>query len=99
MKPRHWLWLIAFLWFGLALRLYQIDTTALRGDEAFSAQNWAGLPLETSLAEIAAIEPHPPGTYALFRLWGVSVGLAPEFALRLLPALTNLVGIAAMFAL
>jgi len=99
MKVRHWVLLLVFIWLGLALRLHQIDTVALRGDEAFSAQNWAGLPLATSLREIASIEPHPPGTYAFFRLWGISVGLAPELALRLLPALTNLLGIVAMYAL
>lgn len=99
MHARHWFWLIAFIWFGFALRLYQMDAAPLRGDEAFSVQNWAGLPLDVSLVEIAAIEPHPPGTYALFRLWGVSAGLTPEFALRLLPALTNLLGIAALYAL
>lgn len=99
MKAQHWFCLIAFIWFGFALRLHQIDAVALRGDEAFSVQNWAGLPLATSLAEIASIEPHPPGTYALFRLWGITAGLTPEFVLRLLPALTNLLGIAALYAL
>ncbi|MCA9913768.1 MAG: hypothetical protein KC496_10485, partial [Anaerolineae bacterium] len=64
MKAQHWICLIAFIWFGFALRLHQIDAVALRGDEAFSVQNWAGLPLSASLTDIASIEPHPPGTYA-----------------------------------
>lgn len=83
---------------GFALRLYRLDAVPFRGDEAFTAQNWAGQPLALSLTEIATIEPHPPLTYVLFRAWGVSVGIN-EFTLRLLPALINLLGIPALYAL
>ncbi|MGB1288082.1 MAG: glycosyltransferase family 39 protein [Aggregatilineales bacterium] len=89
----------ALILIGFGLRLYQLDTVSLRGDEAFSANYWAGLPLQQSLADIATLEPHPPLNYALFRLWGVIFGIDSEFMLRLLPVLINLIGIPAMYAL
>lgn len=82
---------------GFGLRLLRLDDAPLRGDEAFSALYWAGLPLPQSLTEIATIEPHPVLTYVLFRAWGLFVGIDQPFALRLLPALLNLIGIAAMY--
>jgi hypothetical protein len=91
--------LIGLVLVGFALRLYRLDVVALRGDEAFSAQSWAGLSLSTSLDEIAAIEPHPVLTYVLFRLWGVVFGIDSEWTLRLLPALASVIGIPALYAL
>lgn len=82
---------------GFGLRLLRLDDAPLRGDEAFSALYWAGLPLSQSLTEIATIEPHPVLTYALFRAWGLFVGIDQPFTLRLLPALLNLLGIAAIY--
>lgn len=82
---------------GFGLRLLRLDDVPLRGDEAFGALYWAGLPLSQSLTEIATIEPHPVLTYALFRAWGLFVGIDQPFALRLLPALLNLIGIAAIY--
>lgn len=82
---------------GFGLRLMRLDDAPLRGDEAFSALYWAGLPLSQSLTEIATIEPHPVLTYGLFRAWGLAVGIDQPLALRLLPALLNLLGIAAMY--
>lgn len=99
MNRRSLVWLLAIVLLGLALRLYQLDAVPLRGDEAFSAQNWAGRPLADSLATIATIEPHPPLTYASFRLWGRLVGIDAVFALRLFSVLTNVLGIPALYAL
>lgn len=84
---------------GFALRLYQLDNVPLRGDEAFSVQRWTMTPLSQSLTEIAAIEPHPPLTYAIFRGWGLLFGQNSEFALRMLPVLANIIGIPALYAL
>jgi hypothetical protein len=84
---------------GFALRLYRLDAIPLRGDEAFSAVNWSGLPIAESLATIATIEPHPPLTYVIFRIWGVLIGIDHELMLRLLPTLVNLIGIPALYAL
>ncbi|NWG15100.1 MAG: glycosyltransferase family 39 protein [Chloroflexi bacterium] len=83
---------------GFFLRLYRLDTVPFRGDEAFTVQNWMSLPLSQSLTQIAAIEPHPFLTYALFRAWGLLAGTS-EFAARLLPALVNVLGIPAVYVL
>lgn len=83
---------------GFLLRLYNLDTVPLRGDEAFSVQYWAALPLSQSLTTIATIEPHPLLTYVTFHVWGLLAGTS-VFAMRLLPALTNLLGVAALYAL
>lgn len=91
--------LIAILLLGLILRLYRLDALPLRGDEGFSAQNWAGQPFITALQNTATLEPHPPLTYAVFRVWGVLFGTQHEIILRLLPVLGNLIGIAVMYAL
>ncbi|MGJ3238965.1 MAG: glycosyltransferase family 39 protein [Anaerolineae bacterium] len=91
--------LVVLVWLGFGLRLYKLDAVALRGDEAFSAQRWAGEPLSVSLTTISALEPHPPLTYILFRAWGVIFGIGSAFALRLLPVLFNVLGIVAIYAL
>lgn len=88
----------ALILLGFALRLYHLGVVPFRGDEAFTAQNWAGRPLAEELAQIATIEPHPPLTYVVFRFWGLTFGIN-EFTLRLLPTLANLLGIPAMFAI
>ena len=84
---------------AFTLRLHRIGEASLRGDEGFSAQYWADLPLSESLAHIATLEPHPPLTYAIFRAWGLIFGISSEVVLRLLPSLTNLLGIAALYAI
>ena len=72
----------------------------LRGDEAFSALYWVDIPLSQSLGQIAPLDPHPPLTYVLFRLWGLAIGgIDSVFSLRYLPALGNILGVAAVFAL
>lgn len=83
---------------GFGLRIFRLDAVPLRGDEAFSVLYWARLPLDQSLTQIATIEPHPALTYIVFHLWGSLVGTS-EFAMRALPALTNLLGIAAIYTL
>jgi len=85
--------------FGFALRLIGLADVPLRGDEAFSAQYWAGLPLSESLQTIATIEPHPPLTYGIFSLWGTVLGIDSAFALRLLSVLGNMFGVAGMYAI
>ncbi len=89
---------VAVVLLGFALRLYRIDAVPLRGDEAFSVTNWARQPLADSLTKTASIEPHPPLTYVLFRAWGLLAGTS-EFTMRLLPALFNLPGIPALYAI
>ncbi|MBL8156827.1 MAG: glycosyltransferase family 39 protein [Anaerolineae bacterium] len=83
---------------GFGLRIFRLDAVPLRGDEAFSVLYWARLPLDQSLTQIATIEPHPALTYIVFHLWGSLVGTS-EFAMRALPVLTNVLGIAAIHTL
>ena len=99
-RPHLLVLLIPIIWIGFALRVHQLGTAPLRGDEAFSAQYWADLPLIQSLTEIAPLDPHPPLGYALFRAWGLALGGvdSPE-ALRYLTVLGNILGAPALFAL
>ncbi|MBI5671493.1 MAG: glycosyltransferase family 39 protein [Chloroflexi bacterium] len=83
---------------GFLLRIYRLDVSPLRGDEAFTVQNWMSLPLAESLSRIATIEPHPFLNYVLFRIWGLLAGTS-EFSARYLPALVNVLGIAACYGL
>lgn len=85
--------------FGLAfgLRLYHLDSSPLRGDEAFAVQVWAGDPV-TTLRDWYDEEPHPLGTFLGFWAWKNAAGDS-EFAMRYLPLLGNLVGVAALAAL
>ncbi len=91
--------LVIVLAVGFGLRVGGLGNASLRGDEAFSASYWSGLPLAQSLTSIATIEPHPPLTYATFRAWGLLVGINSELALRMLPALGSLLGIALIYTL
>ncbi len=91
--------LVALLLAGFALRLYQLDSFSFRGDEAFTVLNWVGRPLaETLQSEIPVRDPQPPLTFALFRGWALLFGTG-ELAMRLLPALSSLSGIAGVYAL
>lgn len=83
-----------------ALRLHDLDRLALRGDEAFAVRYWAAPPAQIldPQSGLAWVEPHPFGTYFAFWLWKSLAGQT-EFAMRMLPALVNLLGVAAMFAL
>ncbi|MDE2821796.1 MAG: glycosyltransferase family 39 protein [Chloroflexota bacterium] len=99
-RPKGTAILILIIWLGFALRLHELASVPLRGDEAFSALNWAGIPLHQSLTEIARLEPHPPLTYLLFRFWGLLIGgIDSPFTLRLLPVFGNLIGVAGAYAL
>lgn len=89
---------IALVLVGFGLRLYTIGSLPFRGDEAFTVQNWVMQPLSTTFNEIIVIDPHPPLAYTIFHIWGGLVGTS-EVAIRLLPALANTIGIAAMYAL
>lgn len=96
-KRTAFILLVAFVLVGFVLRVHRLAALPFRGDEAFTAQYWAGLPLRESLANIATIEPHPVLTYALFRVWGITAGIN-EFTLRLLPTLFNILAIPALYA-
>jgi Dolichyl-phosphate-mannose-protein mannosyltransferase len=88
---------VVLLLLAFFLRVHQLGASSLRGDEAFSVRYWAQSPAET-LQNLAWVEPHPFGTFFGFWAWK-SIAGESEFAMRLLPALTNLLGTAAMFVL
>lgn len=99
-KLRSYGLLIAIIGLGFFLRIHDLQAVPLRGDEAFSALYWSDTPLTESLSAIAALDPHPPLAYALFRLWGrILGGIDNVFALRYLAVLGNVIGIPVMFAL
>jgi len=92
---RGWLWALALL-IGLAfaLRIYRLDAVPLRGDEAFAVRYWAADPRDV-VRNLARYEPHPIGTFFGFWAWKQAAGDS-EFAMRFLPLLGNLIGVAAM---
>ncbi len=97
---RRQLPIIIIIILGFTLRIHDLQAVPLRGDEAFSALYWSDVSLAHSLSRIAPIDPHPPLTFILFRIWGLLLGgIEPVFALRYLTVLGNTIGIAAMFAL
>lgn len=94
------IWLVALvLLTGFALRLHGINRVSLRGDEAFTLIHWVREPLDLTLfGEVAVRDPQPPLAYATYFLWGKLVGTGID-TLRFLPALLNLIGAAAAYAL
>lgn len=94
-RPSYLLLLILLLAFFL--RVHDLDAQPLRGDEAFAVRYWAAPPADI-LSGLAWIEPHPFGTYFSFWAWKSLAGES-EFAMRLLPAMVNTLGAAAMYAL
>lgn len=98
MKNRRIAVLTAIFLLGFALRIYQLNQVPLRGDEAFTVIHWVREPLSQTLDEIATKDPQPPLAYTLYHVWGLLVGDG-EYVVRFLPALLNLLGIPALYAL
>jgi len=73
---------------AFALRLFRLDSVALRGDEAYALLNWADTPFTESWWMILSREPHPMGALLLYRAWTQLGGLT-EWAARLLPVLSS----------
>lgn len=95
-RKSRYIWLVVCVLLAAGLRLYRLDSQPLRGDEAFTVRYWAA-PFNDVMA-LAATEPHPLGTFFLFGFWKTVAGES-EFAMRALPALLNLIGVAVMLAL
>ena len=91
--------ILAILLLAAFVRLIALDHQPLRGDEAFTLENYVNRSLSESLREIAPIEPVPPGIYAMYRAWGLWVGKDSLWSFRLFPALSNLIGVAALYTL
>ncbi len=74
--------LVALLWLGFALRVYQLGGMSAEGDEAFSALA-AGRGLVAIFTQTATQEPHPPLYFSLLSGWMRFAGW-PEFSIRFL---------------
>src|SRR5687767_14437640 len=83
---------------GFALRLYQINDDAIRGDEVFTILHWMREPFGQAVEKLATVVPQPPLAVGIYRAWALLVGPQDSTA-RFLPALLNLLGIPAIFAL
>ena len=92
--------LVTLVLLACGLRVYHLGLFPFRGDEAFAVRYWAAPPTDilNPLNGLAWQEPHPFGTFFGFWAWKSLVG-SSEFAMRVLPALVNLLGVPAMFAL
>jgi uncharacterized membrane protein len=100
MRATHSRWLLllaALLGLAFVLRLYKLDAVPLRGDEAFAVRYWARPPGQV-LGDFAKREPATLGTFFGFWAWKSAAGDS-EFAMRYLPLLGNLIGVAAVAAL
>ncbi|MDX2160545.1 MAG: glycosyltransferase family 39 protein [bacterium] len=97
-KMHTWLLLTGFILLGAALRFHHINRVPLRGDEAFTVIHWLREPLSETFRSIATVDPQPPLAYIMFHLWGQLTGTG-EYAVRFLPALVNVIGIAVLYAL
>src|SRR5689334_11348626 len=95
---RHFPWaVLALILLSFALRVYHLGASSLSGDEAFTVRYWAQPPVDV-LANLANREPHPLGAFFSFWAWKSLLGDG-EFAMRMFPALANVIGTAAMYAL
>ncbi len=83
---------------SFALRVYQLDRSNFRGDEAFTVQYWMLPALSEALTTYITLDPQPPLAYAAYNLWGQWVGFS-EFAVRVLPALAGVLGVPLMYQL
>lgn len=95
-RRTNWPLLVGLIVLAAGLRLYHLDASSLRGDEAFTIRYWA-VPLDQALT-LAGHEPHPLGALLGFGAWKALVGDS-EFAMRSLPALVNLIGVPALYGL
>lgn len=94
----HWGGVVVLLLVMVGIRLHQLDTVALRGDEAFTVLYWTTPPFSEGYFDLLAVEPHPIGTLTLYWLWTEAAGTS-EFAVRMLPLFFNVLGGAMMMAL
>ncbi|NWF70354.1 MAG: glycosyltransferase family 39 protein [Chloroflexi bacterium] len=92
-----WLGLAVLLLAACALRLYRLDAVDLSGDEAFAAVYWTLPPFSAEWLNVVRTEPGP-GVMALYWGWTRLAGDS-AFALRMLPLLANVLGLALIVTL
>lgn len=89
---------VALLLAAFAVRIYQLDAVALRGDEAFSVVNWTRTPFSEGWWDLWRTEPHPAGAFLMYLTWTEITGTS-EFALRMLAVLAGAVNVATLVVL
>ncbi len=83
--------LIILFILAFGLRVGGLGTVPVRGDEAYALLNWTNNPFSPSWVAVLSREPHPAGALLLFSGWTGLMGIS-EVAARLLPTLSNLIG-------
>lgn len=83
---------------GFGLRLFHLNSVAIRGDEVFTLRYWMWQPLAVTLEQNVTSDPQPPLAIALYRAWALLVG-PDDQTVRFLPALANVIGIPLLYAL
>ncbi len=95
MKPIYLLLLILLLAFGL--RVYRLDSQALRGDEAATVL-YAAMPV-SELWELSRVtDPHPPLYYLLLHPWQWLLGEA-AWPMRFAGVIASTLAVAALYSL
>ncbi len=100
MRPSFkWHILITAFLVGMAflLRLWQLDSVPLRGDEAFTALHWTNPPFSQRWLFFLEYEPNP-ASMVVYWAWSLGVGIS-EFGLRYFSVLANTLGVAVIIAL
>jgi hypothetical protein len=94
-----WQLLITAFLVGMAffLRLWQLDTVPLRGDEAFTAIHWTNPPFSERWLFFLEYEPNP-ASMVVYWAWSLGAGVT-EFGLRYFSVLANTLGVAVIIAL
>jgi len=100
MRPSSkWHILITAFLVGMAflLRLWQLDSVPLRGDEAFTALHWTNPPFSQRWLFFLEYEPNP-ASMVVYWGWSLGAGIS-EFGLRYFSVLANTLGVAVIIAL
>lgn len=97
--PFKWHILITAFLVGMAflLRLWQLDSVPLRGDEAFTALHWTNPPFSQRWLFFLEYEPNP-ASMVVYWGWSLGAGIS-EFGLRYFSVLANVLGVAVIIAL
>ncbi len=90
--------LIMLILCAYLLRIYHLDASPLRGDEAYSIMHWTAPPLSERWERLIREEPAPVGAFTLYWVWSGLTGRT-EFAVRYLSVLGSVAGAAVIIAL
>lgn len=97
-KPHILLAGVVIVLAAMAVRVYNLDTVDLRGDEAYSVVHWTATPFSERWQTLWRDEPAPVGAFTMYWAWVGVVGES-EFAVRYLSVLGNVFGLAVIIAL